>query len=107
MEADRFSGKGTMVRLLGFALSGKMFTGPGKISSVTGEGKVTDLVTGLPGYGDHFNNQLAPGPDGKIYFGQGAATSSGVVGLDNGYPFVWLLLPGYFLWKIVYGTRGQ
>jgi len=79
MEADRFSGKGTMVRLLGFALSGKMFTGPGKISSVTSEGKVTGLVTGFPGYGDHFNNQLAPGPDGKIYFGQGAATSSGVL----------------------------
>ncbi|HWJ91850.1 MAG TPA: hypothetical protein VNR87_12100 [Flavisolibacter sp.] len=50
----------------------------GKISSVDKTGKVTDLVTGLPSYGDHFNNQLAAGPDGKIYFGQGVATNSGV-----------------------------
>jgi glucose/arabinose dehydrogenase len=64
----------------------------GKISVVDKNGKVTDLVTGLPSYGDHFNNQLAVGPDGKIYFGQGVATNSGVVGLDNAYPFVWLLL---------------
>jgi hypothetical protein len=31
-------------------------------------------------------------PDGKLYFGQGAATNSGVVGLDNAFPYVWLLL---------------
>jgi glucose/arabinose dehydrogenase len=64
----------------------------GKISSVERDGRITDLVTGLPSYGDHFNNQMAVGPDGKIYFGQGVATNSGVVGLDNVYPFVWLLL---------------
>ncbi len=64
----------------------------GKISFVAPDGKVTDLVTGLPSYGDHFNNQMTLGPDGKIYFGQGVATNSGVVGLDNVYPYVWLLL---------------
>lgn len=64
----------------------------GKISSVDKNGHVTDLITGLPSYGDHFNNQMTVGPDGKIYFGQGVTTNSGVVGLDNAYPFVWLLL---------------
>jgi glucose/arabinose dehydrogenase len=64
----------------------------GKISAIDNNGTVTDLVTGLPSHGDHFNNQMTVGPDGKIYFGQGSATNSGVVGLDNSYPFVWLLL---------------
>jgi glucose/arabinose dehydrogenase len=64
----------------------------GKISAVNANGVVEDLVTDLPSYGDHFNNQMAVGPDGKIYFGQGVATNSGVVGLDNAYPYLWLLL---------------
>lgn len=64
----------------------------GKISSVKPDGSVTDLVTGLPSSGDHFNNEMTIGPDGKLYFGQGTATNSGVVGLDNSYPYVWLLL---------------
>lgn len=40
----------------------------GKISVVDLDGEVTDLVTGLPSQGDHHNNQLTAGPDGKIYF---------------------------------------
>lgn len=64
----------------------------GKISVVNANGKVDDLVTGLPSFGDHFNNQMSVGPDGKIYFGQGVATNSGVVGMDNVYPFVWVML---------------
>ncbi len=60
----------------------------GKISVLEGS-KVRDLVTGLPSLGDHHNNQLAVGPDGKIYFGQGTATNSGVVGLDN-FKMGWL-----------------
>jgi len=64
----------------------------GKISTVEPNGEVKDLVTGLPSNGDHFNNQMTVGPDGKIYFGQGTATNSGIVGLDNAYPYVWLLL---------------
>ncbi|MBJ6118144.1 PQQ-dependent sugar dehydrogenase [Pontibacter sp. BT310] len=64
----------------------------GKISTVGANGAVQDVVTGLPSYGDHFNNQMTVGPDGKIYFGQGVATNSGVVGLDNAYPYIWLLL---------------
>jgi glucose/arabinose dehydrogenase len=62
----------------------------GKISVLNADGTVRDLVTGLPVSWDHHNNQLAVGPDGKIYFGVGTATNSGVVGLDNVYPFLWL-----------------
>ncbi|MDZ4286389.1 MAG: PQQ-dependent sugar dehydrogenase [Prosthecobacter sp.] len=51
--------------------------------SVLDSGKVRDLVTGLPSLGDHQNNQMAMGPDGKLYFGQGTATNSGIVGADN------------------------
>jgi glucose/arabinose dehydrogenase len=54
-----------------------------KVSIADGSGKLRDIVTDLPSHGDHFNNQLAVGPDGKIYMGQGTATNSGVVGVDN------------------------
>jgi glucose/arabinose dehydrogenase len=60
----------------------------GKVSVIE-RGGVRDLVTDLPSFGDHFNNQLAVGPEGKIYFGQGVATNSGVVGVDN-FVFGWL-----------------
>jgi glucose/arabinose dehydrogenase len=60
----------------------------GKISVVEGSG-VRDLVTDLPSMGDHSNNQMAIGPDGKLYFGQGSATNAGVVGLDN-FAFGWV-----------------
>ncbi len=64
----------------------------GKISTVGADGAVKDIVTGLPSLGDHFNNQITVGPDEKLYFGQGTTTNSGIVGLDNAYPYVWLLL---------------
>lgn len=64
----------------------------GKISTVDKDGSVKDIVTGLPSYGDHENNAMSIGADGKLYFGQGTATNSGVVGLDNVYPYVWLML---------------
>jgi glucose/arabinose dehydrogenase len=46
-------------------------------------GSVTPIITGLPSVGDHQNNQLAFSEDGWIYFGQGTATNSMVVGPDN------------------------
>jgi glucose/arabinose dehydrogenase len=55
----------------------------GRISAVEPDGSVRDLVTGLPSMGDHTNTQLFVGPDGKLYFGQGTVTNSGVVGLDS------------------------
>jgi glucose/arabinose dehydrogenase len=63
-----------------------------KISVVETDGSVVDLVTGLPSTGEHQNNQMTVGPDGKIYFGQGTATNSGVVDLSNAWPFMWLML---------------
>lgn len=60
----------------------------GKILKVSTDGTVENLVEGLPSVGDHHTN----GPvvkDGYIYFGQGTATNSGVVGEDNAN-FGWL-----------------
>lgn len=61
----------------------------GRILRVTPDGKVTVLVDGLPSIGDHHTNGPAIGPDGSIYFGQGTATNSAVVGPDNA-EFGWL-----------------
>jgi len=52
-------------------------------------GNRTVLVDGLPSLGDHHTDQLAFGPDGMLYFGQGTATNSGVVGKDSA-DFGWL-----------------
>ena len=54
----------------------------GKILKVSRQGEVEVLVEDLPGHGDHHTN----GPvvrDGYVYFGQGTATNSAVVGKDN------------------------
>lgn len=64
----------------------------GKITVVKPDGSKTDILSGLPSFGDHHNNRVVFGPDGKMYFGQGTATNSGVVGEDNkdwvvNYPF--------------------
>jgi glucose/arabinose dehydrogenase len=61
----------------------------GQILRVTPDGRITVLVDGLPSLGDHHTNGPANGPDGWLYFGQGTATNSGVVGLDNA-EFGWL-----------------
>jgi len=59
----------------------------GKVSVVQGGG-LKDIVTDLP-VGDHSNDKIVFGPDGKIYMGQGTVTNTGVVGIDN-YLFGWL-----------------
>lgn len=61
----------------------------GRISALTNDGTLRDLVDGLPSAGDHHNNQLTVGPDGKIYFGQGTVTNAGVIGVDN-FKMGWL-----------------
>jgi glucose/arabinose dehydrogenase len=61
----------------------------GRILRITPDGVVTALADGLPSFGDHHTNGPAIGPDGWIYFGQGTATNSGVVGPDN-HRFGWL-----------------
>jgi glucose/arabinose dehydrogenase len=51
------------------------------------------VVDGLPGPGNYQTNMVAFGPDGKLYFSQGAMTNTGVIGLDA-YDLGWLqLLP--------------
>lgn len=60
----------------------------GKILLIDMKGNISSLTEGLPSLGDHHTD----GPvvhDGYIYFGQGTATNSGVVGEDN-YKFGWL-----------------
>lgn len=61
----------------------------GRILRVTKDGKMSVLVDQLPSLGDHHTNGPAIGKDGYLYFGQGTATNSGVVGEDN-YKFGWL-----------------
>lgn len=64
----------------------------GKITVIHPDGSTEDILSGLPSFGDHHNNKVVFGPDGKMYFGQGTATNSGVVGLDN----QWLKLNPFF-----------
>jgi glucose/arabinose dehydrogenase len=65
-------------------------TRPGRILRIDEASKeVRELVTDLPTFGDHHTNGPALGPDGKLYFGTGTATNSGVVGIDN-HQFGWL-----------------
>lgn len=71
-------------------LDGKLYVSHrGKVAIVLADGKLQDIVTGLSSSGDYTNNELARGPDGKIYLAQGTVTNSGIVGPDN-YTFGWL-----------------
>ncbi|AFZ68004.1 PQQ-dependent sugar dehydrogenase [Deinococcus peraridilitoris] len=63
--------------------------GGGRIIKVTPDGQITPLVQNLPSLGDHHTNRPVVGRDGYVYFGQGTATNSGVVGEDNA-DFGWL-----------------
>jgi glucose/arabinose dehydrogenase len=63
--------------------------GDGRILRIQPDGQMTAIVAGLPSRGDHHTNGPTVGPDGWIYFGQGTATNSGVVGGDNAQ-FGWL-----------------
>jgi glucose/arabinose dehydrogenase len=63
--------------------------GAGKILKVTSDGNISVLVDGLPSYGDHHTDGPLISPDGWLYFGQGTASNSGVIGEDN-YKFGWL-----------------
>lgn len=61
----------------------------GRILQVSPDGNVDRLIGGLPGRTDHHTNGPVVGADGWLYFGQGTATNSAVVGLDN-FEFGWL-----------------
>ncbi|MBW3574293.1 MAG: PQQ-dependent sugar dehydrogenase [Actinobacteria bacterium] len=59
------------------------------LSRIGPDGQLEEIVTNLPGRGDHQSNYPVVGPDGKIYFGQGTATNTAVVGADN-FAYEWL-----------------
>jgi hypothetical protein len=71
----------------GFYLSEGGF--PGRISRLAPDGERTTVVDGLPGRGNYHTNTVAVGPDGWLYWGQGAMTNLGIVGLDA-YDLAWL-----------------
>jgi glucose/arabinose dehydrogenase len=61
----------------------------GRILKVDKDGKISVLVDGLPSFGDHHTDGPVVGADGWLYFSQGTASNSGVVGEDNA-KFGWL-----------------
>ncbi len=74
---------------------------PGCISRLDLNGQTTVILENLPGPGNYHTNMVAFGPDGKLYFSQGAMTNTGIVGLDA-YELGWLRrlphahdIPGY------------
>jgi glucose/arabinose dehydrogenase len=61
----------------------------GRILRIAPGGTISVLAEGLPSLGDHHTNGPLVSPDGWVYYGQGTATNSGVVGVDN-FGFGWL-----------------
>ena len=75
--------------------------GAGRLSRLDLDGRQTVLLDNLPGPGNYHTNMVAFGPEGKLYFSQGAMTNTGYVGLDA-FELGWLRLlphahdlPGY------------
>jgi hypothetical protein len=48
------------------------------------KGKISDVITGLPTYGDYANSNLIFN-NGSMYFAVGTATNSGIIGPDNAW----------------------
>jgi glucose/arabinose dehydrogenase len=55
----------------------------GVISRITLDGQGETLIEGLPSQGDYHTNKVVFDRQGRMYFGQGTVTNSGVVGPDN------------------------
>lgn len=62
---------------------------PGRISRLRPNGERQVILDNLPGPGNYHTNTVAFGPDGKLYFSQGAMTNTGIIGLDS-YELGWL-----------------
>lgn len=62
---------------------------PGRISRWRPGSARETILDGLPARGNYHTNMVVPGPDGWLYFSQGAMTNSGVVGLDA-FQMAWL-----------------
>lgn len=89
-----------------------------KISIVNSDGTIRDIIGGLPSQGDYWNSNVTIGPDKKLYFGQGTATNSGVVGADNqwvpdcpsfcDYPGSYIMVRGHnFVTKNIFSIHGE
>lgn len=63
--------------------------GAGRITRIGPDGERSVVVDGMPGPGNYHTNMAAVGPDGKLYFGQGAMSNLGIIGLDS-YELGWL-----------------
>jgi len=64
--------------------------GKGAVTAFGMDGSHTTIVSDFPTQGDYSLTDIAVRPsDGRIFFGIGSATNSGVVGLDN-YQIGWL-----------------
>lgn len=58
--------------------------GRGVVSAFTFDGAMSTVVADMPSQGDNSLTDIAVHPiSGRLYFGQGSATNSGVVGIDN------------------------
>jgi glucose/arabinose dehydrogenase len=66
-----------------FAGEALIVTNTDRVVRIDPDGTTRTIVDGLPGRGDHQTNHPLLGPDGKVYFGVGSATNSGIVGSDN------------------------
>ena len=62
---------------------------PGRISRLEIDGRRGVIVDDLRGPGNYHTNMVAFGPDGRLYFSQGAMTNTGIIGLDA-YELGWL-----------------
>lgn len=87
LSNDRFElvAEGFNVPLTGFTYrEGDIYVShKSTITVLRRDGTRSDIITGLPSFGDYSNSRVAFGSDDKMYFGQGTATNSGVVGPDN------------------------
>jgi hypothetical protein len=87
-QVNELASEGLQAPVTGLAfVDGKLFISHREKVSVLG-GTLRDIVTGLISTGDHQNNNLLLGPDGKLYQSQGTVTNSAVVGVDS-YIFGW------------------
>ncbi|MHB8128253.1 MAG: PQQ-dependent sugar dehydrogenase [Mobilitalea sp.] len=113
-ESGLISGKPRVLRLVGDhfeVIAEDIFSSPitginslseiiyvshkGYVSIINQDGKIQNIIAGLPSNGDYYNSRVVFGSDRKLYFGQGTATNSGVVGVDNDWVFTYPLSCDY------------
>lgn len=91
-KVTRDGEKSLLVEKLGSPVTGLVFhdgslwvsqgSNPGRIDRLELDGTITNVLDTLPGGGNYHTGMVAFGPDGKMYWGQGAMTNTGLVGLD-------------------------